>query len=229
MTPGAILARLEKGFELLSGGARDMPERHQTMRHAIEWSHGLLPAQQQDLFARLAVFAGGCTLSAVEQVCADGTLGIDAIDGTQALLDASFLMRDDASFPGSGAIEPRLRMLETVRELALERLLAAPDDLAARMLERHREWAVSFATTFGGQLTGPGQRHALASLGADKASLYTQAAATDPDECRSAGEYGIERDRSTRQTRPNRAGQPRGPTGRRSLARRRSRRGSPTA
>ncbi len=173
MTPGAILARLEKGFELLSGGARDMPARHQTMRHAIEWSHGLLPAQQQDLFARLAVFAEGCTLSAVEQVCADGTLGIDAIDGTQALLDASFLMRDDASSPGSGAIEPRLRMLETVRELALERLRAAPDDLAARMLERHREWAVSFATTFGGQLTGPGQRHALASLGAEHANLVS--------------------------------------------------------
>ena len=173
MTPAAILGRLEKGFELLAGGTRDMPERHQTMRHAIEWSHGLLSAPQQDLFARLAVFVGGCTLSAVEQVCIDDTLGIDVIAGTEALLDASFLMRDDGIVAASDASEPRFRMLETVRELALERLHAAPDELAARMLDRHRAWALAFAASFGGQLTGQGQRNALATLGAEHANLVS--------------------------------------------------------
>jgi tetratricopeptide (TPR) repeat protein len=138
------------------------------MRLAIEWSYGLLGAAQQDLFARMAVFAGGCTLSAVEQVCADDTLAVDAIAGTEALLDAGLLMRDDSGRTGA---EPRLRMLETVRELALERLRAAPGDLAARMLDRHRAWALSFATSFSGQLTGPRQGDALGALAAEHPNL----------------------------------------------------------
>jgi predicted ATPase/DNA-binding SARP family transcriptional activator len=179
MTPAAILARLEKGFALLAGGARDMPARHQTMRHAIEWSYGLLGPAQQDLFARMAVFAGGCTLSAVERVCADETLDVDAIAGTEALLDASLLMRDTS---GRSDGEPRLRMLETVRELALERLWAAPGDLAARMFDRHRAWALSLATSFAGQLTGPTQRDALGALAAEHPNLlaaFTRIVAAD--------------------------------------------------
>ena len=134
MTPANILTRLEKGFELLTGGARDMPPRHQTMRAAIEWSYGLLDHDQQDLFTRMAVFAGGCTVAAVEQVCADATLRLDTITGVEALLDTSLLIRED--FPRDGA-EPRLRMLETVREFALEQLRAASDGLAQRVVDRH--------------------------------------------------------------------------------------------
>jgi tetratricopeptide (TPR) repeat protein len=114
------------------------------------------------------VFAGGCTLSAVERVCDDETLGVDAIAGTEALLDASLLMRDDS---GRSDGEPRLRMLETVRELAFERLLAAPGDLAARVFDRHRAWALSLATSFAGQLTGPSQRDALGALAAEHPNL----------------------------------------------------------
>src|SRR5207248_2617547 len=72
MSPRTILARLGKGFELLTGHARDMPERHRTMRQTVVWSHGLLSANEQRVFARMAVFAGGCTLEAAENVCAGG-------------------------------------------------------------------------------------------------------------------------------------------------------------
>ena len=168
MTPANILARLEKGFELLTGGARDMPARHQTMRAAIAWSYGLLHREQQDLFTRMAVFAGGCTVAAVEQVCADATLHLDTIDGVEALLDTSLLVRED--FPRSGA-EPRLRLLETVREFALEQLRAAPDDLWRLVADRHVAWALSFASALAPQLTGADQRDALAALAAEHPNL----------------------------------------------------------
>ena len=168
MTPANILARLEKGFELLAGGARDMPARHQTMRATIAWSYGLLQRNQQDLFTRMAVFAGGCTVAAVEQVCADDTLHVDIIGGVEALLDTSLLVRED--FPRNGS-EPRLRILETVREFALEQLRAAPSELSRRVADRHVAWALSFASALAPQLTGADQRGALAALAVEHHNL----------------------------------------------------------
>ena len=72
--PQALLARLEHRLDLLTGGPRDRPTRQQTLRATIDWSYDLLGPDEQALFARLAVFAGGCTLEAAEAVCGDGGL-----------------------------------------------------------------------------------------------------------------------------------------------------------
>jgi predicted ATPase len=66
--PRGLLARLDRGLQLLAGGTRDLPERQQTLREAVAWSYDLLNTAEQALFRRLAVFAGGCTLEAVEDV-----------------------------------------------------------------------------------------------------------------------------------------------------------------
>ena len=101
----ALLERLEQRLPLLTGGARDLPERQRTLRATIDWSHDLLRAEEQRLFARLAVFAGGCTLEAAEEVCeAD-------LDTLQSLVEKSLLRHTDGRF----------WMLETIREFAGER------------------------------------------------------------------------------------------------------------
>src|SRR3712207_8815381 len=88
--PQALLRRLDQRLQTLTGGARDLPARQQTLRGAIDWSYNLLDAHEQTLFARLGVFVGGCTLEAAEAVCnADRMLGVDLLDGLQSLLDQS--------------------------------------------------------------------------------------------------------------------------------------------
>jgi len=121
LSPAALLARLEQRLPLLAGGAKDLPERQRTLRATIEWSHELLTADEQRLFARLAVFGGGCTLEAAEAVT-------DAdLDTIQSLVDKSLVrLRDD-----------RFWMLETIREFAVERLEASgeADDIGRRHAE----------------------------------------------------------------------------------------------
>jgi predicted ATPase/DNA-binding CsgD family transcriptional regulator len=118
LSPAAVLARLDQRLDLRAR-TQDAPARHRTLRAAIDWSYGLLPAEEQRFFARLGVFAGGCTPEAAESIggCAD------ALDKLGALVDKSLLLRellrDD--------VEPRFRMLETVREYARERLAASGD------------------------------------------------------------------------------------------------------
>ena len=81
LPPGELLARIERPLELLTGGARDLPERQQTLRQAIKWSYDLLTPPEQKLFRRLSVFAGGCTLEAAEAVCNTGEdLGVDVLE-----------------------------------------------------------------------------------------------------------------------------------------------------
>ena len=87
LTPQAMLARLEHRLPLLTGGARDLPVRQQTLRGAIDWSHNLLDEQARTLFRRLAVFVGGWTLEAIEHVCNfDGELGTDVLDELEYLV-----------------------------------------------------------------------------------------------------------------------------------------------
>ncbi len=129
LSPPDLLARLGRRLPLLTGGARDAPARHQTLRAAIEWSYDLLAPGEQALFRRLAVFAGGCVLEAAEAVCAGG-LRFDLLDAMQALVDHSLLRQEEAA---NGAGGPsRLEMLETVREYALERLEASGEAGALR-------------------------------------------------------------------------------------------------
>ena len=118
LSPQAMLNRLERRLPLLTGGARDLPERQQTLRNAIDWSYNLLDDQAKRLFRRLAVFVGGWTLDAAEQVCnLDGDLGADVLDELEELSDNSLLKQAEA-IDG----EMRFDMLETIREYALERL-----------------------------------------------------------------------------------------------------------
>jgi len=106
LSSAQILERLEQRLPLLTGGMRDAPERQRTLRATIEWSYELLTGDEQQLFARLGVFRGGCVLEAVEEVC-DGDL-----DTLHSLVDKSLVRTRDERF----------WMLETIREYALERL-----------------------------------------------------------------------------------------------------------
>ena len=128
LTPAALLARLDQRLSILTGGARDLPERQQTLRAAIAWSYDLLVPPERALFARLAVFAGGCTLEAAEAVCsADGGLPLDLLDGIDSLVQKSLLRQEEG--PGG---DPRFTMLETIREFAQERLHELPEANALR-------------------------------------------------------------------------------------------------
>src|SRR5215213_3791689 len=126
LSPQAMQARLEKRLPLVTGGARDAPTRQRTLRDTIAWSYDLLDEEDQILFRRLAVFAGGCTLGAAEAVGnQDGTL--DAFAGLERLCEHSLVRQDEG--PGG---EPRFVMLETVREFGLERLAESGEEEAIR-------------------------------------------------------------------------------------------------
>jgi tetratricopeptide (TPR) repeat protein len=128
LPPAELLARIERPLELLTGGARDLPERQQTLRQAIKWSYDLLSPPEQKLFRRLSVFAGGCTLEAAEAVCnTTEDLGIDVLDGVTALVDNSLLVQRV-----SEEREPRFVMLETFREYGREQLAAHGEEAATR-------------------------------------------------------------------------------------------------
>ena len=123
LSPGAILDRLRSPLQLLTGGALDLPERQQTLRKTIDWSHGLLNEAEQKLFRRLSVFVGGCTLEAVEAVCdTRRDLGMDLFQGLSSLVDKNLVHRMERTHG-----EPRFAMLETIREYATERLIASDE------------------------------------------------------------------------------------------------------
>src|SRR6185503_7998025 len=126
LPPAAILARLQSRLGLLQSVARDLPDRQKTLRGAIAWSHDLLDEPGRRLFARLAVFAGGGMLEDVEAICGGPDLGIEVLDGLEALVDQSLVRQEQHGG------EARAIMLETIREYALERLDASPDAEAVR-------------------------------------------------------------------------------------------------
>jgi predicted ATPase len=128
LSPSAILTRLESRLNLLTGGARDLPTRQQTLRSTVDWSYGLLNAAEQTLLRRLSVFTGGCTLEGVEAVCdTKGDLGLDILDGMASMVDKSLAQQVEQV-----DAETRFFMLNTIREYALERLGASNDEAAAR-------------------------------------------------------------------------------------------------
>jgi predicted ATPase/DNA-binding CsgD family transcriptional regulator len=127
-SPQALLKRLEHRFQVLTGGAQDVPVRQQTLRNTIAWSYNLLPTEEQRLFRRLAVFVGGCTLDAVEALCRALDGGAEEVlDGVTSLLDKSLLQQIEQEDE-----EPRLLLLETIREYGLEALAAYGEMEATR-------------------------------------------------------------------------------------------------
>jgi len=138
--PQALQSWLDNRLQFLTGGARDLPARQQTIRNTIDWSYHLLDEDEQTLFRRLGVFAGGCTLAAAAAVLSSETdrSELEILDGLASLVDKS-LLRQEAGVGG----EPRFVMLETIREYALERLAASGEVEAIR--RRHAEYYLALA------------------------------------------------------------------------------------
>ena len=128
LSPAAILDRLQSRLQLLTGGPVDVPERQQTLRNTIAWSHDLLSDNERKLLRRLSVFVGGCTLEAAEAVCNTSLdLGTDLFQSLCLLVDRNLVQRVD----GVGG-EPRFVMLETIREYANERLSEGDEQAPTR-------------------------------------------------------------------------------------------------
>jgi predicted ATPase/transcriptional regulator with XRE-family HTH domain len=145
-SPRALLGRLDRRLHLLGGGARDLPERQQTLRDAIAWSYDLLDADEQRLFWRLAVFAGSFTLEAAEAVCGPGAHRaeeVDILEGLAALVDGSLLVSRAQTSAGREDEGPRFMMLETIREYAAERLRSSGE--AEEMHRAHALYYLALA------------------------------------------------------------------------------------
>ena len=128
LTPGQILERLGRSLDLLTSGAHDAPERQRTLRGTVEWSHQLLAADEQRLFAQLAVFAGSFALEAAEAVCSA------ELDVLQSLVDKSLLRHGE---------DGRFFMLATIKEFALEKLRDLSD--ASSLRRRHDDYFLGVA------------------------------------------------------------------------------------
>jgi predicted ATPase len=170
LPPQALASRLDERFSLLTGGARDLPERQQTLRNTLEWSFGLLSAEEQALFARLGVFAGSFSLAAAEAVGAGGPHQVQAgrswkvMDTLGALVDSSLVR------PHTGGGEPRFVLLETIRQYALDRLGGDSDSVQTH--DRHAAYFLTLAEPAGADLTGRGQLAWLDRLETEHDNLW---------------------------------------------------------
>src|SRR6266851_2800249 len=152
LSPEALLARLGRRLAMLTGGGRDVPARQQTLRNTIEWGYQLLNTWEQRLFGWLSVFVGGCTLQAAEVVCSVSDDGSgQVLDGLASLVDKSLLQRMEQT--GEGSEEPRLLMLETIREYGLEALTASGEGNSAR--QAHADYFLQLAEEAEPALKGP--------------------------------------------------------------------------
>jgi tetratricopeptide (TPR) repeat protein len=152
LSPQVLLARLGQQLTLLTGGGRDVPARQQTLRNTIDWSYQLLDAYEQQLFRRLSVFVGGCTLQAAEAFCTEpGEASGKTLDGIASLIDKSLLLRVEQRGENE---EPRLLMLETIREYGQEALIANGEEGVAR--QAHADYFLSLAEEAEPETKGPG-------------------------------------------------------------------------
>jgi predicted ATPase len=185
-SPQELLARLESQLALLTGGARDLPSRQQSLRGEISWSYELLSEPAKTLFRRLAVFAGGCDLDAIETVCGNlefllsdagsaaepgatqkrkvTTGDACAAEGVSALLDWSLLRRE-----AGPAGDPRFGMLETIREYASECLATSGEEEALR--RRHAAYYLALAEAVEPKLHGAEERVWLDRLEQEQGNL----------------------------------------------------------
>jgi predicted ATPase/class 3 adenylate cyclase len=177
-SPQALLLRLDRRLTLLTGGARDLPARQQTIRAAIDWSYNLLDANEQQLIARLGVFMGGFSLEAAEGVLrtegrglSDGTMDSvlspqsSVLDGLASLVDQSLLRQEEGA---DG--EPRFWMLETIREYALERLAASGEEHATR--QQHAAFYLVLAEAAEPELRGAQEERWRRQLLTEHDNLY---------------------------------------------------------
>ena len=150
-TPDTLLTRLEHRLSILSGCRQDVPERQQTLRNAISWSYDLLNREEQAFLRRLCIFVGGCTLEAAEAVCmAPGDISVSALDLVASLVDHSLVQQREQD-----THEPRLHLLEMIREYGLE-ALAAYGELE-RSQGAHAAYYLRLAEQVEPALAGPSQ------------------------------------------------------------------------
>jgi predicted ATPase/DNA-binding SARP family transcriptional activator len=160
----ALLERLEHRLELLTGGARDLPERQRSLRATLDWSWEALEEPERRLLARLAIFEGGASLEAAQEVCADDLEG--GLEGLVAsLLDKSSLLRTDSG----RALQPRFGMLDTVREYAAERA-AEGEDLAA-LGRLHARYFLGYCERAAEQAARTDQREWLDRLAQERGNI----------------------------------------------------------
>ena len=148
LSPQVLLARLSRRLSILTGGARDVPTRQQTLRNTIEWSYQLLSSEEQRLFRWLSVFANGCTLQAAEAVCAGSG---QVLEGTASLIDKSLLRRVEQTEDENE--ETRFQMLETIREYGLEVLTANGEGEIAK--QAHANYFLALVEEAEPALKGP--------------------------------------------------------------------------
>ncbi len=170
----ALLQRMIRPLAILTGGTQNAPERQQTLRNTIAWSYHLLNAVDQQLFRRISVFAGGCTLDAIEALYISYPDRTELVlDGVTSLIDKSLLQQT-----GQGD-EPRLVMLETIREYALEMLSANGEEQMARYA--HTAYYLSLAEESERELGGPNQ------------AIWLERLEREHDNLRAAMEWSLKR------------------------------------
>jgi predicted ATPase/DNA-binding SARP family transcriptional activator len=157
-----LLERLAERLSLLTGGARDLPERQRTLRATLEWSYELLEQHDQRLFARLAVFVGGCTREAATRVC-----GAD-IDGLGSLVDKSLLRVRDGRF----------EMLETIREYASECLQASRE--ADQLAQDHAAYVRDLVEEIEPELVSSADAETLAGAAAERSNVLAALERAEP-------------------------------------------------
>ncbi len=163
LSPSALLAQLENGLGLSSGGSLAAPQRQQSLRDTIAWSYGLLSASSQTLFRRISVFHGGCTLDAVTEICGDGSL--DVLKELRTLVTNSLVRRTD-----SPAGDSRYTLLETVRAFGVECLQQSNE--ASIIRRRHAAYYLALAERVEAELNTIEREAWLDRLEADRGNLH---------------------------------------------------------
>ncbi|GAC1359555.1 MAG: hypothetical protein NVSMB38_43280 [Ktedonobacteraceae bacterium] len=158
LSPQALLARLEDQLHLLTYGASDVSERQQTMRNTIRWSYELLSPTEQRLFRRVSVFVGGFTVEAAEYLyVALGASSMNVLNSLTSLLDNSLVQSVE-----QGGDEPRLFLLEAIREYGLECLMLNEEEEETR--QAHFNYCVALLEKAGSHINGVDQRKWLDML-----------------------------------------------------------------
>lgn len=136
LSPDKLLDRLSRALDLLTTGSKDLPERHQTLRATIDWSHSLLNKQEQQLFRRLATFSGGFTHEAIEACCYENeNAAFSALDELESLLDKGLIVNVDAG--------NRFSLLQTIKDFAMEQLKAAGEE--ELIFQKHADYYLQVA------------------------------------------------------------------------------------
>lgn len=165
LSPKTLLNRLNDRFNLLTGGTGDLPLRQRSLRTAIEWSYDLLSIDDQTLFRRLAIFAGGFTMNAVRDICRlNPVLSTNIEDGIFSLLDKNLIYITNLSEDSR-----RFGMLESIREYASEKLSQSGEFVSLR--DSHRRYFVQFCKKILPEMTGKGQSHHVEEIDKDYENL----------------------------------------------------------